>query len=267
MLVHLILEDIRVEPVLVASLQGLASLETLYVRGAFDALCTAGEWDMTACTRLRRVFLSWGIATRLSKEGQDLKLPPACTAAVQFNNNEQVLPWLKRLGRRLGQLHFTINRCYTAAKLTHLVCAPQLSQLRHLTLTVGFVPNSSLFVAQLVGGLPRRVESLSLTYFTRLPIEQAIVVVPASLRALRVKAMACLPAQGPADITFGLHAGLERLCLALCVAICCVQRSSLKGGSLHAVLQQLSPCARTSRLCISEMWSLRSCQRCPCSST
>ena len=47
-------------------------------------LCTAGEWDMTACTRLRRVFLSWGIATRLSKEGQDLKLPPACTAAVQF---------------------------------------------------------------------------------------------------------------------------------------------------------------------------------------
>ena len=99
--------------------------------------------------------------------------------------------------------------------LTHLVCAPQLSQLRHVTLTVGLMPNSSLSVAQLVDGLHRRVESLSLTYIHCLPIEQAMVVVPASLRALCVKAVGRPAAQGPTDLTFGLHAGLERLYLVL----------------------------------------------------
>ena len=82
LLKHLILEQLCVEPVLVASLQCLASLETLYVRGTIHAFSTTCEWDITACTRLRRVFLSSGIATRLSAEGQALCLPPACTAAI-----------------------------------------------------------------------------------------------------------------------------------------------------------------------------------------
>ena len=63
LLKHLILEKLCVEPVLVASLQGLASLETLYMHGTIRAFSTTCEWDITACTRLRRVFLSPGIAT------------------------------------------------------------------------------------------------------------------------------------------------------------------------------------------------------------
>ena len=87
--------------------------------------------------------------------------------------------------------------------------------MRHVTLNISSSSPGSPSGAQLLGGLPQCVETLCLDYFKCLPEEQAVVVVPASLRALRVKAAGCCRSQGP--ITFGLHAGLERLCLMLWV--------------------------------------------------
>ena len=110
--------------------------------------------------------------------------------------------------------------------------APQLSQLRHVTLIVdgqlGLWENGgvqgSLCVARLLGALPRCVESLHLDY-PSLMSEEAVVVVPASLRALRIKGVCkqylcgrgccCAPSQRAQDLAFGLHAGLKRLCLVL----------------------------------------------------
>ena len=216
LLKHLILEDLLVQPVLVASLQGLASLETLHVRGMTpnDAPWTAWEWDVTACTRLRRVFVSANIAKRLAAAGGALYLPPACTAALQVLNSEQVLQWVVRLGRRVRELHVYDDRLDTAAM--RLVCAPQLLQLRHIAIYVGPVWYSGMSMAPLFSALPGRVESLHLHYAGGLPSEHAVVVVPASLRALRVKAVFCTGMQGQNEkVFFGLHAGLERLCLML----------------------------------------------------
>ena len=224
LLVHLILEDLLVQPELIASFQGLASLETLHIRGttSIHKPRTAWGWDVNACTRLRRVFMSMYIAHVLAIAGVDLCPPPACTASLNFGDSKYVLPWLVRLGRRLGELHFHDHSFDMAATLTHLKYAPGLSELRHLTLVVRSKSNSSLSVAHLLDGLPQSVERLRLDYFDCLPSEQAVIAVPASLRALRVRAVCRHSSQGPTDLlqgttdlAFGLHAGLERLCLVL----------------------------------------------------
>ena len=132
-----------------------------------------------------------------------------------------------RLGRRLTNLRLKYTSCYERALRTSLVHAPQLSHLRHLTLIVYCGTSGSSWlvcVARLLGGLPRCVESLHLNH-PNLMSEEAVVVVPASLRALRLKGVCnrsfcrlgcdCPPSQRTQDLTFGLHAGLERLCLVL----------------------------------------------------
>ena len=223
LLVHLILEDCKVGPVLVASLQGLTGLETLRVSGVWGP--EPPVWDVRACTRLRRVFMGLQLAGGLAAAGQDLCLPPACTVALEFfqSQSEYLRGWLVRLGSRVGDLRLQ-GRPEVVATRTSLMHAPQLSQLRHLTLVVIRGMPRSLCVARLLGGLPRSVESLHLDYPT-LSSEQTVVAVPASLRALRVKSVCdrsvcrqacrCAPALRTQNLTFGLHAGLERLCLVL----------------------------------------------------
>ena len=81
-----------------------------------------------------------------------------------------------------------------------------------------------LCVARLLRDLPSSIQSLHLQY-RFLTNEQAVVEVPASLRALRIKGVCdepgcsqgccCAPTDRTQDLTFGLHAGLERLCLVL----------------------------------------------------
>ena len=239
-LAHLILEDLRIRPELVASLRGLTSLETLYMSMDFwdhrDTVC-----DFRACKRLRRVAMSRAIATRLAAAGSDLCLPPACTAALDIIYNIDLLPWLVQLGGRLGKLHLLCTDTDMAAVRTNLWFAPQLVHLRHVTLNV--LPSSpgSLTVADLLGDLPGRVESLHLDC-DDLSSEQADVVAPASLRALRVKAVCrklvcrrgclCPRSQQRSVVTFGLHAGLERLCLVLwesCVDLQCLDAGAPTG--------------------------------------
>ena len=227
LLVHLILEDLYVRPALVASLQGLARLETLYVSGYFLFVLygtATPVWDVRACIRLRRVYLSQGLAAVLAKGGQDLGLPPACLVSLNCCA-QKYRRWLVRLGWRLVHLHTNYDSVKELAAGTSLMHAPQLSQLRHVSLCVMQQGRRcSLSVAGLLGGLPQCVESLHLDYFGS-SSEHATFVVPASLHALRIEGFhdkvscnqACRDASSECkqSLTFGLHAGLERLCLVL----------------------------------------------------
>ena len=216
LLMHVVLEQCMFRPALVASLQGLARLETLHASGCWGA--APPVWDVRACLRLRRVYLEWGLAEGLAAAGQELFLPPACTVALDLHEDPP-RPWLVHLGSRIVdlRLHFLSDDVVTVHQT--YMHAPELSQLRHVTLHVTCV-EGSLCVARLLGGLPQTVESLHLRCPWLLS-EQAIVVVPARLRALRIKGVCdgyrcrrgcCCP---PQDLTFGLHARLERLCLVL----------------------------------------------------
>ena len=229
LLAHLILEHLYVRPALVASLQGLARLETLHVSGYFlYVLYGTGPpvWDVRACTRLRRLYLSQGLACGLAKGGQALGLPPACLVALRCCTREEFRPWLVRLGWRLVHLPLEYMSVDEVAAGTSLMHAPRLSQLRHVSLCVmQRGKRSSLIVAGLLGGLPQCVESLYLHY-NGWSSEQTSFAVPASLRALRIECFPELSGYGQAccdasskckqSFTFGLHAGLERLCLVLC---------------------------------------------------
>ena len=82
LLVHVILAQCTFTPALVASLQGLARLETLHVSGDWGLGPPA--WDVCACTRLRRVHMGWMLARGLLAAGQELCLPPACTVALEI---------------------------------------------------------------------------------------------------------------------------------------------------------------------------------------
>ena len=225
LLVHLILEHCVFQPPLVASLQALTSLETLHVRGVWGLGPPA--WDVRACTRLRRVYISRKLAAKLAEAGQELRLPPACAVALEFPHEDKWRGWLKRLGGRLAELRIPdvpVNAVASHATFMHM---PQLSRLRHVTLSLAHEPHHSLCVARLLCSLPASVESLHLNY----PVlwsEQAVVVVPATLRALRIKAVCncvkcseerrkcvCPPSERTKDLTFGLHGRLERLCLVL----------------------------------------------------
>ena len=224
LLVHLILDRCSFTPLLVASLRDLTRLETLWVDGGWDDESSA--WDMHACTRLRGLFMGPSLAAEMADMGQALSVPPTCTVALDFRELEERWPWLMQLGERLADLRFySISLDMAALHISYLP-APQLSQLRHLTLCLycaGADPGS-LCVATLLGVLPQSVESLHLEY-PLLWSEQAVVVVPASLRALRVRGVCdkshcrplcrCDPSQRAQDLAFGLHAGLERLCLLL----------------------------------------------------
>ena len=131
-------------------------------------------------------------------------------------------------------------------------------------------------MAHLLGGLPGQVESLRLTYIHCLPSEQAMVV-PASLRALCVKAVGRNPpadSSGPTpDLTFGLHAGLERLCLVLWesrVGLQCLDAGAATGlrelivqaravgmdSHLAAQVAAAGPLAGALRLCRRDEWSV-----------
>lgn len=62
LLVHVILEHCMFTPALVASLQGMAGLETLHASGEWGRELPAWDvsactWDVSACTRLRRVHM------------------------------------------------------------------------------------------------------------------------------------------------------------------------------------------------------------------
>ena len=225
LLKHIILQQCEFTPALVASLQGLARLETLHASGHWGA--EPPVWDVRACTGLRRVHMGWVLAGGLAAEGQELRLPPACTVALELLQWQGVQGWLAPLGWRITDLRLLCcDNEQTLDLRTTLVHAPQLSQLRHVTLWVKReMPDPPLLcVARLLSDLPRSVQSLHLQYrlFTS---EQAVAVVPASLRALRVKSVCdrsdcgpgciCPPSERTQDLTFGLHAGLERLCLVL----------------------------------------------------
>ena len=232
LLVHLILEEFVFRPVLVASLQGLARLETLHVSGVSGRWASEEPpvWDVRACTRLRRVYMGYVLAHHLALYGQDLCVPPSCAVALsikQMGGWEEMRGWLVRLGGRLADLRLEYDSADEAMLHTSFLHAPELAQLRHVTLTVDrtdFPPPGSLCVSRLLGGLRGCVESLHLDYPILLS-EQAVIMVPPSLRALRVKgvcvepgcsqACCCDPSERTQDLTFGLHAGLERLCLVL----------------------------------------------------
>ena len=229
LLMHVILERCIFTPALVTSLQGLARLETLHVSGSWDQGLSVSVWDVRACPRLRRIYMGLGLANGLAKTGQELRLPPACTVALEFQqvaieHSEKWRRWLLPLGWRITNLHLRgFNRDVPDLGAT-FVQVPQLSQLRHVMLSIMRVTLDCKCVATLLGGLPQSVESLHLDYPALLSGE-AVVVVPASLRALCIKSVCtekgcrtrciCPPSQRTQDLTFGLHAGLARLCLVL----------------------------------------------------
>ena len=228
---HLILEECVFRPSLVASLQGLASLETLHMSGCED-FSEFPEWDLRACTSLRRVFMSYGVIMYQAQLGRELCLPPACTVALEFPQSGSWRGWVMRLSSRIVdlRLHSPIGQPL-APRCTSFMHEPQLSQLRHVTLLVkprsshrrpGELPES-LGMAGLLGGLPQTVETLHIDSPYMLSGE-GMVVVPASLRALRIRCVCghcacsradcCPPSEGVLDLlTIGLHAGLE--CLQL----------------------------------------------------
>ena len=136
LLKHLLLEDTKFHPVLVASLQGLAGLETLHVSGYwYEAQATV--WDVLACTGLRAMFMGHKLAVELARAGQDLRVPPACAVAIEFSQRELWRPWLVRLGVCLVDLRLRCSaRDLAAASCASFMHAPQLMQLRHVTLIV-----------------------------------------------------------------------------------------------------------------------------------
>ena len=223
LLKHLILEECVFRPALVASLQGLASLETLLVSGYGDA--KPPGWDLRACTRLRRVHMCLGLAGGQAEAGQELCLPPACTVSLDILQSEQWRGWLARLGPRLVDLRLHCSAGHLVAPHSTFMHGPQLSQLRHVTLIVTCKADpGTLRLARLLGGLPQCVDSLHLDAPYMLS-EEELVVVPASLRAVRIRGVCegcacsragCCPlAERAQDLAFGLHAGLERLQLVL----------------------------------------------------
>ena len=224
LLVHLILDSCMFTPVLVASLRGLTRLETLWVSGRWGP--ESSVWDMRACTRLRRLYFPAALAADMAFWGRALSVPTACAVALDFQEMRKGRPWLMQLGERVADLRFYSLRLDQAALHISYLHAPQLSQLRHLTMCLycGGADAGSLCVAHLLSVLPQSVESLHFEC-PDLWSEQAMVVVPASLRALRMKGVCksyvcrsvclCDPSQRKQDFTFGLHAGLERLCLLL----------------------------------------------------
>ena len=108
MLKHLVLEK-TTGGALFAAHWGLASLDTLYMSLPLSRhvkiMC-----DFRTCIRLRRLFLSWGIATRMAAVGQDLRLPPACSVAMELDGSDVGLPWLARFGGHLGELQPRVHR-------------------------------------------------------------------------------------------------------------------------------------------------------------
>ena len=228
LLVHVILEQCMFTPALVASLQGLARLETLHMSGGRGPWPQAVPiaWDVRACTRLRRVYKGWGLAGGQPWAGEELCLPPACTVALEIQTVGQWQGWLLPLGERVTDLRLMGFDDDMPDLNTTFLHAPQLSQLRHVTLVVIRMSSdpTMLCMTRLLRDLPRHVQSLHLQD-RFLTSEQAVAVVPASLRALRVKGVCnqyacrqgccCPPSKRTQDLTFGLHAGLERLCLVL----------------------------------------------------
>ena len=222
LLAHLILEGCTFQPALVASLQGLARLETLHMSGSWGA--EPPEWDVRACTRLRRVCMSLHLAADLASAGRDLRLPSACTVSLGFPHVGDLQWWLARLGWRVADLRLVCYAGIVAHARDIVTFTAQLSQLKHLTMILTRGVPGSLCVARLLGALPRSVESLHLDY-PNLSSEQAVVAVPASLRALRIRGVCdrsacswgclCEPSERTQDLCFGLHAGLERLQLVL----------------------------------------------------
>ena len=224
LLVHLILEECEFQPALVASIRGLAALETLHVSGGWEFGNHPG-WDVHGCTRLRRLHMGIGLASSLAEDGEDLRVPSACSVATALSSyREEWEMWLVQLGRRLTSLRWECISVREVALCISVMHAPQLSQLRHISLILNGGLQGSLCVACLLGALPRCVEGLHLDYPSLLS-EEAVVAVPASLRALRIKGVCreyfcgrgccCAPSQRAQDLAFGLHAGLERLCLVL----------------------------------------------------
>ena len=225
LLKHLVLEYTMFQPALVASLQGLARLETLHVTGHW----AAQAWDMRACTRLRRVYLSAGLTRSLREGDCDLRFQPACTMDLDFERlagMEAMSPrWLLQYGQHIVDLRL-LGCGSDVPAWCSILHAPQLSQLRLVTLIARREDTQPrcLCVAGLLGGLPQCVESLHLD-FPSLMSEQAVVAVPASLRTLRIRALCdgilsnntcdCPPHLRLQDLTFGLHVGLERLSLVL----------------------------------------------------
>ena len=230
LLKHLILEGCVFRPALVASFQGLASLETLHVSGS-EGFSGPHGWDLRACTRLRRVCMSHELAMGQANAGQDLCLPPACTVALNLMQSESSREWLVRLGSRLADLRLQCAARKLVSMRSTIMHSPQFSQLRHMTLVMKHrtlhrseEPPRNLCLASLLGGLPQCVENLHLGAPYMLS-EEGMVVVPASLRALRIRGVCdlcacspigcCPPSECTQDLCFGLHAGLERLCLVL----------------------------------------------------
>ena len=174
------------------------------------------------------MYVSLELALKLAGAGQDICVPPACTVALAFFHycpREEIgQPWLVRLGRHLVDLRLNCHTATGDMATWGIMFPPELSQLRHITLLVARGVPGSLCVARLLGGLPCGVQSLHLDY-PNLSSEQAVVVVPASLRALRIRgvcersacswACCCPPSERAQDLCFGLHAGLERLQLVL----------------------------------------------------
>ena len=250
LLMHLILEDIICRPALVDSLKGLASLRTLRVSGFWGG--RASTWDVRACTRLYRVYMSQYLAGGLVACGKDLCVPPACTIALELAESADTRSWLVHLGSRISDLHLHFIPYDVAIAHQTSMHAPELLRLRHVTLYEDFIGFNagSLCLARLLGGLPQTVESLHLHY-PILSSEQALIEVPARLRALRLKGVCdedecrwgciCPPSQRTQDLTFGLHAGLERLCLVLWGARVGLQ--CLDAGA-PAALRELSVQAR-----------------------
>ena len=166
------------------------------------------------------------LAADMADMGQAVSVPLACDVALDFRELEERWPWVMQLGERLADLRFHYLSLGEAALHISYLHAPQLSQLRHVTMCLycGGADAGSLCVAHLLGVLPQSVESLHLEC-PNLWSEQAVVEVSASMRALRVKGVCrkshcrplcfCPPSQRTQDLTFCLHAGLERLCLLL----------------------------------------------------
>lgn len=231
-LAHLLVLRAAVPRALLAPLQGLPRLETLLVHGCGfgDPEHCLASLDLLPCKQLRHVCLSPEIARALTVHGNTgLDAPPGCKFAVGVKQvHKRPAAWAMRLGAHLESLHVDLpmreDIAHTFAALTSHVC-----HLRHLTLVFARTSQQpiqgSLCATHLLGCLPRSVETLHVDH--QRVSTSGLAVVPAGLRALRIKSVCdsslcrrghmCGPhtEANPRVLRFGVHAKISRLCLLL----------------------------------------------------
>ena len=226
-LAHLVLDHVPVSAALLASLQGLPSLQTLAVLRILALDCCL---DLASLTQLRRVSVQHSCLSPTVEEsfkaGWDIALPPGCKLALQIpvDAYHPATHWLVRHCMQLESLKLLV-RDMRGPCVTGRVFPYELSHLKHVTVQCSGRDDRGVdwyvCVSVLFGWLPASVERLSLVA-QHLGFDSSRVEVPANLRALHLsadRASMVDSAGGESEITcvltFCVHAGLSRVSLWL----------------------------------------------------